>query len=100
MGKNTAVIVAGGAGTRMGTAIHKQFLELKGKPILAYTLEVFQNSACIDEIVLVTGHGEEDYVRQEIVEKYGFAKVTKIVPGGAQRYESVYAGLKCCEDAE
>lgn len=100
MSKNIAIIVAGGTGTRMGTAVPKQFLELKGKPILAYTLETFQNSACIDGIVLVVGHGEEAYVRREIVEKYGFSKVTTIAEGGAQRYESVYAGLKCCEKAE
>ena len=97
MGKNTAIIVAGGSGTRMGTSIHKQFLELKGKPILAYTLDTFQNSACIDEVVLVVGHGEETFVRDEIVEKHGFSKVAAIAAGGSERYESVYAGLRCCE---
>ena len=86
---NAAIIVAGGAGTRMGTTIHKQFLKLKGKPILAYTLETFQNSGCIDSIILVVGQGEEIYVRDEIVDKYGFSKVRGIVPGGAERYESV-----------
>ena len=100
MGKNMAIIVAGGSGSRMGTKVHKQFLELQGKPILAYTLDVFQQSASIDGIVLVVGRGEEEYVRNGIVDAYGFSKVTQITAGGTERYESVYAGLQYCEQAE
>lgn len=100
MENNAAIIVAGGSGTRMGTEIHKQYLELKGKPILAYTAETFQNAGCIREIILVTGPGEEAYVRKEIVERYGLSKVCRIVAGGAERYESVYAGLQCCAGAD
>lgn len=97
---NTALIVAAGTGKRMGTATHKQFLELNGMPILAHTLKVFQNSSLIDAIVVVTGEDEIGYVRDEIVEAYGFSKVKDVVAGGEERYESVYQGLLCCEDAD
>lgn len=97
---NTALIVAAGTGRRMGTATHKQFLELDGMPILGHTLRVFQESPLIDAIVVVTGEDEISFVQEEIVQKYGFSKVTEIVPGGAERYESVYQGLLRCENAD
>ena len=97
---NTALIVAAGTGKRMGTATHKQFLELDGKPVLAHTLQVFQDSSLIDSIVIVTGEDEIGFVRDEIVSVYGFSKVTDIAAGGAERYESVYQGLLCCTDAD
>lgn len=98
--KCTAVIVAAGSGRRMGGKVSKQFLELKGRPLLAYTLDVFQNSQRIDEIILVVGKDTTDYVRENIVEKYGYTKVSRLVIGGAERYESVYAGLLACVDAD
>ncbi len=97
---NTALIVAAGTGRRMGTATHKQFLELDGMPILGHTLRVFQDSSLIDSIVVVTGGDEIPFVREKIVEKYEFSKVTDVVSGGAERYESVYRGLLCCEEAD
>ena len=90
----TAVVLAGGSGKRMGTKVHKQYLMLKGYPVLYYSLKAFQDSAWIDEIVLVSGAGEEEYCQKEIVEKYGFSKVRKIVAGGAERYNSVWNGLQ------
>ena len=90
----TAVVLAGGSGKRMGTKVHKQYLMLKGYPVLYYSLKAFQDSAWIDEIVLVSGTGEEEYCQKEIVEKYGFSKVRKIVSGGAERYNSVWNGLQ------
>ena len=90
----TAVVLAGGSGKRMGTKVHKQYLMLKGYPVLYYSLKAFQNSSWIDEIVLVSGTGEEEYCQKEIVEKYGFSKVRKIVSGGAERYNSVWNGLQ------
>ena len=63
----------------MGTKVHKQYLMLKGYPVLYYSLKAFQDSSWIDEIVLVSGTGEEEYCQKEIVEKYGFSKVRKIV---------------------
>ena len=89
---NTAIVLAAGQGKRMGRGVAKQFLLLKDRPVLFYTLENFQNSV-IDEIVLVTPEGQEAYCREEIVERYGFDKVKRIVPGGKERYHSVAAGL-------
>ena len=66
----TAVVLAGGSGKRMGTKVHKQYLMLKGYPVLYYSLKAFQDSSWIDEIVLVSGTGEEEYCQKEIVEKY------------------------------
>lgn len=89
----SAIILAGGSGKRMGTDIPKQYLPLGGKPLLYYPLMTFEQSA-IDEIVLVVAPGEEDYCRREFVEQYHLTKVSSIVPGGAERYDSVYNGLQ------
>lgn len=96
MGKDycTAIVLAAGSGKRMGTKTHKQYLLIGGRPVLYYSLEAFQKSEIIDEIVLVTGKGEEEYCRREIVEPYGITKVKNIVPGGAERYHSVWNGLQ------
>ena len=90
----TAIVLAGGSGKRMGSKVHKQYLLLGGKPVLVYSLEVFQDSDYIDEIILVTGAGEEEYCREQILSPYHITKVKKIVEGGAERYHSVYEGLK------
>lgn len=90
----TAIVLAAGSGKRMGTKVHKQYLLMGGKPVLYYSLRAFEDSKRIDEIILVCGAGEEDYCREEIVEKYGISKARKIIPGGAERYDSVWNGLK------
>ena len=92
-GKVTAIVLAGGRGKRMESDIQKQYMELLGKPLIYHSLAAFEHSA-VDEIILVTGAGEEEYCRKEIVEVYGFTKVSAIVPGGKERYHSVYEGLK------
>ena len=71
----TAIVLAAGRGTRMGTKIQKQYLDLCGKPVLYYSLHAFQESPLIDEILLVTGEQEIEYCRKEIVEKYQLTKV-------------------------
>ena len=73
--KCTAIVLAAGQGKRMGTKVQKQYLEIHGKPVLFYSLDVFQKSDLIDEIVLVVGKGQSEYCRQEIVEKYNFEKL-------------------------
>lgn len=93
MEKIVAIILAAGKGTRMGADIAKQYLTVNGKPLLYYTLKAFEESS-IDEIVLVVGDGEEEYCEEHVVKKYPFQKVTKIVVGGKERYNSVYQGLK------
>lgn len=93
MSQTTAIVLAAGQGKRMNSKVRKQYLEIDQKPILYYTLSAFENSF-IDHIVLVVGEGEEEYCKKNIVEKYNFKKVAKIVVGGKERYHSVYEGLK------
>ncbi len=89
----TAIVLAAGRGRRMGTKTAKQYLELQGKPVLAYALEVFEQSSVIDDILLITGEDHIDYCKKEICEKYGIKKVSAVAPGGKERYESVWKAL-------
>ena len=90
----TAIVLAAGSGKRMGTTTHKQYLLMGGHPVLFYSLRTFQESEFIDEIILVTGKDEQEYCRKEIVDQYGFTKVSRIVEGGAERFNSVWNGLQ------
>lgn len=92
----SAIVLAAGRGSRMNSDIAKQYMEINGKPLLYYSLKVFDASVA-DEIILVTKGSDIDYVREEIVEKYGFHKVRRIVAGGKERYNSVSKGLKACD---
>lgn len=89
----TAVVLAAGRGRRMGIKTAKQYLELQGKPVLAYALEAFEQSSVIDDILLITGEDHIDYCKKEICEKYGIKKVSAVAPGGKERYESVWKAL-------
>ena len=90
----TAIVLSAGQGKRMGASVQKQYIELEGKPVIYYTLKAFQDSAVIDDIVLVVGKDQDSYVKEEIVDFYGFTKVSTIVEGGKERYDSVWEGLK------
>ena len=92
-----AVVLAGGRGRRMGSAVAKQFLMIQDRPVLYYSLDAFEKSEVIDEVILVAGKGQVGYCREEIVDKYGFQKVKAIVEGGAERYHSVWAALELLE---
>lgn len=92
-GKVGAIVLAGGHGSRMKSKIQKQYMFLEGKPLICHTLDAFERSVA-DEVILVTGMAEIAAVRREIVEVYGFEKVKAVVAGGAERYHSVYAGLR------
>lgn len=91
--KYAAIVLAAGKGARMDSTVPKQYLELEGKPILYYSLLAFENSM-VDEIILVAGKEDIEYCQKEIVEKYGFAKVSKVTAGGKERYHSVFSGLQ------
>jgi len=97
--KTTAIVLAAGSGKRMNSKVHKQYLLLKGKPVLYYSVKAFEDSR-IDDIILVVGAGEIDFCRKEIVEQYGFKKVRAIVEGGKERYHSVYEGLKAAGETD
>lgn len=99
MERITAIILAAGTGSRMNSNVHKQYMSLMEKPVLYYSLNAFEKSRVTD-IVLVTGAGEEEYCRREIVERYDIQKVSAIVEGGKERYHSVYEGLKAAEGAD
>lgn len=88
-----AVIVAAGRGTRMAAADNKPYLPLDGRPVLAHTLEAFERCSAVSSIVLVTAPGEEARARAVAFEASAL-KVSAIVPGGAERQDSVYAGLE------
>lgn len=96
--KCTAIVLAAGQGKRMGTKVQKQYLEIDGKPVLYYSLQAFEQSNVIDEIVLVVGKNQKEYCEKEIILKYGFQKVKEIVEGGAERYHSVWNGLQEVKD--
>ena len=91
--KTVAIVLAAGSGSRMQTDVKKQYMEIGGKPLIYYSLKAFEESV-IDDIVLVVSRGDVDYVKKEIVTKYGFDKVTAVVEGGLARYHSVRLGLQ------
>ena len=93
----SAIILAGGKGKRMGAPVSKQFIEIKGKPIIYYTIKKFSENKKIDNIVVVLSKDEVVYFKENILEKYNL-KVDNIVIGGTERQDSVYNGLKSLED--
>lgn len=97
---NTAIVLAGGNGSRMKSDIPKQYINIEDKPIIYYSLMAMEASAYIDRIILVTRVEDLDYCKEEIVDKYGFTKVTDIVAGGSERYLSVYNGLVYAKNSE
>lgn len=92
--KVCAVIVAAGKGKRMNLGHNKQYILLRNKPILVYTLEVFERNSNIDEIILVVPKNELIYCQKEIVEKHHIKKVLLLVAGGEERRDSVYEAIK------
>jgi 2-C-methyl-D-erythritol 4-phosphate cytidylyltransferase len=90
---NAAVIVAAGQGQRMGPGVDKLFLEVAGQPVIAHTWARFEAAACVDEIVLVVRAGCEA-VFAELAARAGWRKPFRLVPGGAERQDSVWNGLE------
>ena len=94
---NIAVIFAGGQGNRLHYHSRpKQFLEFRGKPIVVYTIEVFQHIQEVDAIVVACLDDWIPYLRSQ-VEKYELTKVIDIVPGGKKGQDSIYHGLVCAK---
>ena len=90
---NIAIILAGGTGSRMSLNQPKQFAMVKGRPIMAHTLIVFNNCSQVDEIYFVS---HESYIQesQRIIDEYNLPKVKQIIKGGNTRQESVYNALQ------
>ena len=97
--KVIAILLAAGKGLRMRSKILKPYLDLGGKPLITYALRAFEDSE-VDEVILVAGAEEIDYIKEEIVEPYHFSKVSRIVAGGCERYESVHLGLCAAMEAD
>lgn len=91
--KSAAVIVSAGKGHRLPGEKKKQFLSLAGKPLLCHALDPFEACSSIDFIQLVVGREDMAYTLKEIVEAYGYRKISQIVPGGKSRQESVKNGI-------
>lgn len=93
---NTAIILAGGVGSRMGVDRPKQFLMVREKPIISYCFDIFQNHSEIDKIVVVVSEEWQGFV-EEYAQKFGVTKLCGYAPAGKTRQHSIYNGLKCIE---
>ena len=96
---NVVIIKAGGLGTRAKQHIPKQFVEIKGKPLIVHTLECFQKSPMIDMIVVSTTEGYEQDIL-EFKEKYNLNKIEYVVTGGRSGLESILNASKVLEDLD
>ncbi len=93
-----AIIAAAGQSKRMGGNINKQFIEIAGIPLLAYTLNIFQLASEIDQIIIAIENKNIELCCKEIVDKYNFTKVMKIISGGKERQDSIYNAIKIIPD--
>ncbi|MDP4176963.1 MAG: 2-C-methyl-D-erythritol 4-phosphate cytidylyltransferase [Bacillota bacterium] len=100
MGKNCAIILAAGKGKRMGADKNKLFLHIVDKPVLYYTIKTFSENNNIDEIVIVTSIDDMEYCQKEIIDKFSFKKVRKVIVGGLERQDSVLQGLLALTECE
>lgn len=91
---NYCIIIAGGVGSRLGAGIPKQFVEILGRPIIAYTLEKFQKHPMIDAIVIVCVEGYIEEVKRIALEN-GITKLIKVVKGGTEYERSIMNGVSC-----
>ncbi|HOZ54119.1 MAG TPA: IspD/TarI family cytidylyltransferase [Bacilli bacterium] len=98
-GTNIALIIAAGKGTRMEKNIPKQFIKIKNKPIIIYTLECFQNHPDIDDIVVVCLNGWEN-VLEKYAKKFKITKLKYIVIGGETRFQSLIYGVKKAQEID
>lgn len=97
--ENVAIVLAAGKGKRMKMDVPKQYIELNGRPLICYSLDIFEKSF-IDGIVVVVGKGEVEYFKENILSQNNYSKIIAVVEGGDERYDSVYGGLKAVYDAQ
>lgn len=94
---NTAIILAGGVGSRMGVDKPKQFLTVQNKPIIAYCFDIFEKHKDIDKMVVVVSDEWRGFV-EECANTYGITKICGYAPAGKTRQHSIYNGLKCIDE--
>jgi 2-C-methyl-D-erythritol 4-phosphate cytidylyltransferase len=89
---NIALILASGTGSRIKSRVPKQYIKVKGKPVLVYTMEAFQNNPLVDKIYIVAN---KDYIKdiEAYAVEYGIEKFVKVIQGGQTRHESSFLGL-------
>ncbi len=97
MKRSTAVLLAAGRGTRMKTSVSKQYLELQGMPVFLHSLRALTRSSVITDIVVTVSDGDQDYV-WDLIRGYDLdEKVRLVTAGGAERFHSVYNGLRAVD---
>lgn len=94
------IILAAGSGSRMKSNQNKIFIKLNKKPIIAHTIEVFENAKSVDDIILVGKVDEIEKLEIDIVKHYGYKKIRKIVAGGLERSNSVFKALEFIENID
>ena len=99
MSKFAAIVLSAGVGSRMKSDIPKQYMDLAGKPVIYYSLKAFEDAG-FSSIVLVCGKDDVEYCQNEIIAKHDLKNVSAVVPGGKERYHSVYEGLKAVVEAD
>lgn len=99
MSRFAAIVLSAGVGSRMKSDIPKQYMDLAGKPVIYYGLKAFEDAG-FSSIVLVCGKDDVEYCKEKIIKKYKLKSVTAVVPGGKERYHSVFEGLKAVGQAD
>ena len=94
------LVPAAGSGTRLGGDTRKQYLELGDRPVLVQTLARLASQPQITFIHLIVPEDDVDYCRSELVDRYRIEKIGEVIPGGAERQDSVRYGLKACGATE
>lgn len=88
------VVAAAGKGSRMKSFTNKQYMLLNSRPVLSYSLDFFEKMDVVDEILVVCGADEIEYCQREIIDRFHYNKVSRLLPGGRERQDSVWTGLQ------
>lgn len=90
---NSVIIVAAGSGKRMKLDINKQYIKIRGKEVIAHTIDAFYKNSNINEIIVCIKREEEEFFKQHIIDRYGYRNI-KIAYGGLERQDSINNALK------
>lgn len=99
MKRNIAIILAGGSGNRMGSNVPKQYIQVQGRMVVEYAIDAFDMNENINEVAVVVN---EDYVKvmRDIVRKNKWTKVTQILVGGKERYDSSLSAINAYKSSD
>lgn len=99
MKRNIAVVLAGGSGKRMGTNVPKQYLEIRGRMVIEYAIDAFDKNENIDEVAVVVSADNVETM-QEIASQNHWHKLTNILVGGKERYDSSLSAINAYKDVD